>query len=633
MYFKRITYLAFLLILVSAIAGRAGNGKTESTKKVSKLGEYHGFSEASYKGYAYTSFYLEMRDGVKLAVDLFLPKKLEDDKQIPTVLYLTRYVRTLKAKWPFNWLKNPIFGQISESEVKFFTSYGYAVVLVDVRATGASFGTRSMEFSPEEVKDGGEIVDWIIAQDWSNKRVGSTGVSYLGTTAEMLLVNQHPAVKACIPRSNIFDLYNDIVFPGGVAHTRFVEVWRKTTYALDNNELGYISKQAGRLVKSPHPVDGDRRGKSYQAAMKEHDGNFDFFEGMMDIQFRDERHPLIDRQMDDFSIHQYQHKIEDSGTPIYRISGWYDGGLANSAIKGYLATKNSQKLLIGPWDHGPVQHISPFRSNNEMNFDVKAEMLRFFDFHLKDIKNGILEEPPIHYYRMGEEKFEGVEEWPVPDAVNIPFDLTSDFELSRTEPVRTGIVSYRMVDTLGTGGGARWNSLTTKYRYTDEIEYPERSTINKQMLCFTSQPFSEDMEVTGHPVVLLNMSVSGEDATVFAYLESVDPNGKVTYITEGQLRTIHRKVSNETPPYPMYGPYHTFKQKDAQLMVPGEMAELGFELLPVSHKIEKGHAIRLSIAGYDVDHFEPLKGSSDQLTISCSSDLPSRVIIPLVTLK
>ncbi|MBK6276102.1 MAG: hypothetical protein IPF58_16065 [Saprospirales bacterium] len=61
-------------------------------------------------------------------------------------------------------------------------------------------------------------------------------------------------------------------------------------------------------------------------------------------------------------------KIEKSKTPIYRIGGWYDGALANSAIKGFRGTKNSVKLLVGPWDHGPAQHISPFVHSNKKHF-------------------------------------------------------------------------------------------------------------------------------------------------------------------------------------------------------------------------------------------------------------------------
>jgi putative CocE/NonD family hydrolase len=98
------------------------------------------------------------------------------------------------------------------------------------------------------------------AQPWSNQKVGSTGISYLGTTAEMLLVNQHPNVKACIPRSSIFDLYNDIAFPGGVRHGKFIEVWRDTTLSLDKNNLKYIGAVANAVIKNPKPVKADTKG-------------------------------------------------------------------------------------------------------------------------------------------------------------------------------------------------------------------------------------------------------------------------------------------------------------------------------------------------------------------------------------
>ena len=146
-------------------------------KKISELGEYAGYTTADYKGFDYHSEYLKMRDGIKLAADICLPKKLEKDKKIPTILYLTRYVRSFETKFPFSLLSKTLFGQITKKEIEFFTSYGYAVVIIDVRGTGASFGTRYMEFSPEEVEDGREIVDWIITQNWSNQKVGSTGIS------------------------------------------------------------------------------------------------------------------------------------------------------------------------------------------------------------------------------------------------------------------------------------------------------------------------------------------------------------------------------------------------------------------------------------------------------------------------
>jgi len=137
-----------------------------------------------------------------------------------------------------------------------FVTRGYAYVIVDVRGSGASFGTRRAELGPREVRDGSEVVDWIVRQPWSDGRVGATGVSYVGTTAELLLVNQHPAVKAIVPQFSLFDAYPDIVFPGGVQHTWFLKIWAQVVSAMDRlvlrvHLLGtvYVTKAAFPVMK------------------------------------------------------------------------------------------------------------------------------------------------------------------------------------------------------------------------------------------------------------------------------------------------------------------------------------------------------------------------------------------------
>lgn len=279
-----------LLMVVSAFAATAGNHEKNlkaPLQKISRPGFYQGYTEAVYKGFNYNSLYLPMRDSVLLAADVFLPRGLKEGEKVPTILYLTRYVRSVQAKFPFSIFKDPILTQVSEQEIDFFTSYGYACVIVDVRGSGASLGERRMEFSPEEVADGKEIVDWIIAQPWSSGNVGSTGVSYLGTTAEMLLANRHPAVKACIPRSNIFDLYADILFPGGVCLGPFVDKWGYTTKSLDNNNYKPFTNKAG-LLNGVHPVKGDKNKVHLKKALALHKENFDVFEGLKLITFRDD---------------------------------------------------------------------------------------------------------------------------------------------------------------------------------------------------------------------------------------------------------------------------------------------------------------------------------------------------------
>lgn len=603
-------------------------------KKVSTLGQYSGYSTADYRGFDYNSEYLEMRDGIKLAADICLPKKLEKDKKIPTVLFLTRYVRSFETKFPFSLLAKTLFGQITKKEIDFFTSYGYAVVIIDVRGTGASYGTRHMEFSPEEVEDGREIVDWIISQPWSNQKVGSTGISYLGTTAEMLLVNQHPNVKACIPRSSIFDLYNDIAFPGGVRHGKFIEVWRDTTLSLDKNNLKYIGAVANAVIKNPKPVKADTKAEQYKTAHAQHQSNFDIFSGMYKITFRNDIHPDLGRSINEFSVHHYKDKIEQSNTPIYRIGGWYDGALANSAIKGFLSTKNSVKLLVGPWDHGPAQHISPFIYSNKKTFSVWTEMLRFFDYHLKDIDNGIMDEPPISYYAMGKEQWRHVYDWMPNDSKYKTFLCSADNTLPEKIKNKTeGCLHYAIDKNFGTSGGARWNSLTIKYRYNRRIAYADWTKRTKNLLHFTSEPLTKNMELTGHATAEIYLSSDAKDVQLFVYISSVDKFGKATHITEGQFRGLHRKEYNKKSPVPTFAPYHTFNKEDAMEWIPNKVEKIHFELIPTSHLIKKGERIRISIAGADADHFDEIDDKAcnpASLQLFCTKEYPSQVHLPLM---
>jgi predicted acyl esterase len=166
--------LLCMLLFLSAFTLQAHKKSPPlNVPKVSRLGVYQGYSTKTYQGYDYFSKYIPMRDSVMLAADIYLPKKMEKGKKVPTLLYLTRYVRSIRAKFPLSLVKDPVFGVVKESEIEFFTSFGYACVVVDVRGTGASQGERKMEFSPEEIADGNDVVNWIVKQTWSDKNVGA----------------------------------------------------------------------------------------------------------------------------------------------------------------------------------------------------------------------------------------------------------------------------------------------------------------------------------------------------------------------------------------------------------------------------------------------------------------------------
>jgi putative CocE/NonD family hydrolase len=600
-------------------------------EKVSKLGVYEGYNIKDYKGYSYQSQYLKMPDGVRLATDVFLPKKRIEGEIFPTIIYFVRYVRSLELRVLLRNKNKPLTGaHVPHKEINFFTSKGYACAVVDLRGSGASFGYRKMEFSNEEVDDMSNVMDWIVEQPWSDKQLATTGISYTGTTAELALSSKHPALKACIARSNIFDLYEDMNCPGGLKQTPFIQSWKETTVALDQNDFSIFGGLAKLLVKGVNPVQGDKKRVLLKQAIEEHKKNFDIFSGILKIEARDDIEPTTQANCDEFSIHTRMSDIIASKVPIYRISGWYDGGNVSSAIKGYMNTPNTQKLLIGPWDHGPANHISPFTKSNKVQLSVYTEMLRFFDFHMKGIQNGIDKEAAVHYYQMGTEEFRAAEQWPLKNSTSKTFLLSDKNTLVKeAASVEEGQVNYVCDYTVASTNRSRWNSLTGLYK-NGTTEYPDRQEVNKKMLLFTTTATQQDIEITGHPSTELYISADAKDASFFVYLEDVAPDGSVTYITEGQLRAAFRKLGDKTTaPYQVEGPYHSFLTKDKEALTPNKVTPISIAFQPTSYQLKKGHRLQLSIANADINHFELTKVNPENIKVFYSKEHPSKLVLPV----
>ena len=626
---KRYLFILLIVGTVGVLAGCSTSQKADlsATEKISLPGHYQGYTFPIYEDIESSSFYLTMRDGVKIAVDLHLPEDLPEGEKIPTIIYQTRYIRSLEFKWPFS-----MFQKGPNETVKLFVSHGYAWVSVDARGSGASFGTRPYPWSPDEVKDGAEIVDWIISRSWSDGKVGTFGTSYTGTTSEFLLTNNHPAVKAAAPRFALFDAYTDIAFPGGIHQSWFTEKWAAGNLAIDTNTIAdKFGLKVKMMVKGVKPVDEDKDRSMLAAAIKDHESNYNVHEQAMDMTFRDDVSPSGFGTTDTFSPHTYVDKLESSGAAVYNYSGWYDGAYQHAAIKRHLTISNPKKLTIGPWEHGGRQQISPWSDTRVPEFDRARETLRFFDYHLKGIQNGIMDEKPVHYYTMGEERWKSADTWPPPEGETLSFYFSSRHSLAINKPMdKTAYDAYTVDYSTGTGDAARWNSLTGP-RGGTQFAYPNRAEEDEQLLCFTSEPLAEDLEVTGHPVVELYVSSTVNDGNFFVYLEDVDPSGQVTYVTEGMLRALHRKFSADEPPYKMVVPYHTFKKGDATSLVPGEVAELVFDLLPTSYLFKKGHSVRVAIAGADKDHFALMETNPPpELKIYRNAEYSSGIDLPVV---
>jgi uncharacterized protein len=605
----------------------------------------------TYRGMRYSSCYLTMHDGVRIAITLCLPAGLASDARVPTILHQTRYFRSMEFRQPFRGLLGGRALHHIPSTAhcrKRFVGSGYAWVDVDVRGTGASYGGRVSEWSPDEIRDGAQIVDWIVRQPWSSGKVGALGSSYSGASAEFLLANAHPAVRAVAPRFSLFDAYPDIAFPGGIHATWFTETWSRYNDALDRNAPDEV---AGRwlkfLVTGVQPVDGDHHRSLRAGAIAAHRDNYDVHEQALSLTFRDDVAPSdpyhndlgsrlepvgtpIDNSgsLNLISPHNYWRDVESSGAPVYSYCGWFDGAYAHSAVKRFLTISTpGTRLILGPWNHGGKWHIEPLRRHAKTSFDHDGELLRFFDCHLKGRDTGIGSEPRVHYYTMVEGRWKSADSWPPPAAAQTYY-LAVDRELCLDPPTSdSGADEYMVDQTTGTGEHSRWR---TQVAIGEAVIYPKRSAESEKLLTYTSTPLDRPLEVTGQPVVTLFVASTASDGTFFVYLEDIDENDRVAYVTEGELRAIHRRLSDATPPYRQVVPYRTFKRADAQPLVPGEIAELRFDLLPTSYLFQRGHRLRVAIAGADASHFAILPGGPPTVQVHRSRLHNSRIELPVI---
>jgi putative CocE/NonD family hydrolase len=192
----------------------------------------------------------------------------------------------------------------------------------------------------------------------------------------------------------------------------------------------------------------------------------------------------------------------------------------------------------------------------------------------------------------------------------------------------TGSDRYTVDFEASTGDRNRWWELGGIKKQT--VFYPRRAEAAAHLLTYLTPPLAEDTEITGHPVVTLYVTSTASDGAFFVYLEDVAPDGHVTYVTEGELRAIHRKISPGPAPYKMLAPYHSFKRADVMPLIPGEVAELSFGLLPTSALIRKGHRIRIGIAGHDAGTFVRIPSSGTPvITVERNSAHASFIDLPV----
>ena len=646
---KRITTRKAIVLLVAASLlltfSNLYRGK-ERHKLISEFGRYRGYSEETYDGWKRSSDYLTFSDGTRLAYDLFLPTNdgVPADEPLPTLFKYTPYNRAwtvfdkdgnavlceLFTAWYCKpmlrfraWVMPQGSGQIKDAVsrtpwLEEMLNSGYAVFVVDRPGTGASFG--KFNGNPEVLAgETDQILNWIAAQEWSDGNIGMFGDSIQAQIQFQAASIGNPHLKAILPATTWMDNYSAVMFPGGIPNTAFVNFYVQA------------NKTFSRMAT---PVDRDTDGTLLAQAQAERQNTNALSaaaEYFASIAFRDS---LTSEGTDIWTtyhtLYPLLEKINRSGTPTYLIDGWYDI-YARDDFLIYANLTVPKRLLIRPTDHSGIEAPGS-------DIDYGAEAHRWFDYWLKGIDNGIMDEPPIHYYLQGAKKsqaWQNADVWPLENLEKSRFYFgpaqseehasINNGALVLSPPVEAKAFDEYTVDySTTTGESPLWSAPAMPHRY------PNMRSNDAKSLTYTMQPLETPVIIAGHPIVHLWLSTDISDLDVFVYLEEADGNGNSTYITEGQLRASHRTLS--LPPFVNFGlPWHNYFQSELQPITAGEPVEMMFDLRPTAWQFSPGNQIRITVAFVDSGNFyTPVIDPPPSIQLLRDGTHPSFIELPLV---
>jgi putative CocE/NonD family hydrolase len=375
------------------------------------------------------------------------------------------------------------------------------------------------------------------------------------------------------------------------------------------------------------PVDDDLFGELLADAVAGHSGNLNAFQAMEPIVFRDDP-TIFGWTVDDISTHTRAQELNASGVPIYHWGSWMDAGSADGVIRAFMEATGPRMGTIGSWTHDLSlnAYAGLTRSPPVPSYEAQwNEALNFFDDHLR--KDNPNQDRVLRYFTMGENLWKATSEWPIPGTETRTFFLAENGILSPSAPSSaqgedTYLVDFEAVSATE----SRWLSPLFA-----DTWYPDRNSRDNLLLVYQSEILSEDMEVTGYPVIHLQLSSTHADGAFFVYLEDVDTRGRVNYVTEGVLRGIHRRVSPDPSAWKRPVPYHSYTASQVEALVPGEVTELAFGFQPTSFLFREGHRIRIAIAGHDGSAFRRIPAQGiPELRVQRNQLYPSRIELPVI---
>jgi len=529
-----------------------------------------------------------MRDGVKLATDVYRPAKVG---QWPVLLTRVTYNKDLRFPVP-QLREKRIFLELTLDSERVVQA-GYVIVAQDTRGRYASEG----EFTPflHEAEDGADTIAWAASQPWSTGKVGMFGVSYQGLTQWQAASEQPAALEAIAaaqsPKGALYP------YQGGTFLLTVAFGWTMT-----QGVIGEIQRRIGQGRATPADLEEVAQAINDILALYKRLPLVDMplLEGRAPYYFDWLAHPTLDAY---WRTRVPEELYERIAVPALTIAGWYDFFQREDLEHyqsmrqrgGSVLVRSLQRLVIGPWSHGNFMwgfRERTYGAASEAR-DMLTEMqLRWFDHWLKRIENGIEQEKPVRIFVMGANVWREEEDWPLPDTQYRPYYLHSgghantaggDGVLSTTLAEAEPEDDYRCDphDPVPTVGGA-------VLMEGGEGPRDQRQVVAREdVLCYTTPPLEQPVEVTGPIELVLYVSSSARDTDFTGKLVDVSPDGRAENLTDGILRARYRQ-SFSSP----------------VLMEPGRIYELHVDLGATSNVFLAGHRIRLEVSSSNFPRFD-----------------------------
>ncbi len=563
-----------------------------------------------------------MRDGTTLYADVYRP---EGPGPFPTILQRTPYDKTAA-------LASQMLDPMKAAKA------GFALVIQDTRGRFTSGG----EFYcfADDINDGYDTVEWAALQPWSNGKVGMIGASYVGATQWLCATTRPPHLVAIAPNVTASNYHDGWTYQGGAFELGFNVSWTLLQLTLANfkTHSGVKSIPQARQAELVGSVNGMTEAFMHLPLkdMPQLKG------GLADYYFDWLEHPSYDDYWKKLSIEDQHSNIT---TPALNIGGWYDIFLRGT-IRNYLGmrknaateeARNGQKLIIGPWQHssrGASMAGSHYFgvAADAMALGMDEIHLRWFQQWLKGEDTGILEEPPVKIFVMGDDVWRDENEWPLARAQATNYYLHSggnantlhgDGELSPVPPSGEApdVFLYNPANPVPTRGGQLCcNPYFATSGAFDQNEIEERSDV----LVYSTPVLERDVEVTGPITVTLWAATSATDTDFTAKLVDVCEDGCARNLTDGIIRARYRE-SMSSP----------------SLVEPGRAHCYTIDLLATSNVFKAGHRIRLEVSSSNFPRFDRNTNTGGVIaadtelkpavqTILHDSEHPSHVTLPIV---